>query len=303
MNRKEYLKLISPSNKQKLLKKIPYVVSFLSVFLIYYFDLSSNQIKNLVIPFFVAFLLLFTSSYIYADKNDLVNNVMASRVLAPFIFMITLFTSLVNGMPLFSPYNFYSGAVPFSVVFILIYLYANSYFQPDLDNHNIPGRSHFPHGNWIRSYKLGRFLRWLLIPINRLWFHMWQPFASLFTHRGVIHYPIIGVVLRVAYIQLIIFIIFSITYGLNYITSYFSISLNEILFYQYKVLKSLNFIYPLPSNISNIYWLMISLPIYISDLTHIGVDFYEAQSNLKPFCHKNQPRGLLVKIYRNLVKK
>lgn len=302
MNRKDYLKLLSPSSKQKFLKKIPYLVSLLSVITIYFLDLKTEDIKSIILPFFIAFILIFAVSYTYADKNDLVNNVLASRVLAPFIFMITFFTCVIQGMPLFSPFGFFKGAIPFSSVFILIYLYVNSYFQPDLDNHSIPGKSHFPHGNWIRSYKIGRFIRWILIPVNRIWFYMWQPFASLFTHRGVIHYPIIGVVFRILYLQIILFLLFLITLFTNKLLLFFGFNINFASEYILNLLKSLNFIYPLPTNLTNSYWFMISLPIYISDLTHIAVDYIEAQRKLKPFCHKNQPRGLIIKFYKNLFK-
>ena len=33
-------------------------------------------------------------------------------------------------------------------------------------------------------------------PITLLWYYSWEPFAYLWTHRGVTHWPVIGVWLK-----------------------------------------------------------------------------------------------------------
>lgn len=101
------------------------------------------------------------------------------------------------------------------VTFVCAYFLTSYWMSPDLDLHqNRPGQNTFPLRASIRKLeKLGKrvpivgpvftILALALTPIhevlNVVWRLFWHPFGHLFTHRGMVHWPLIGTQLKIAY--------------------------------------------------------------------------------------------------------
>lgn len=143
-----------------------------------------------------------------------------------------------------------------SFLSIGIYYYASRYFQPDLDQIKMrPGMGSFPVGREI-SYSIpGLMLIWW--PINRLWFFFWTPYAHLLTHRGLSHWPIIGTLTRVMYASV------------------------PFVFFDLMPLK----------NFENIEFWIYFLPVFVSDINHFLVDFYDSARKGDAFCSYAIPPG------------
>ena len=189
----------------------------------------------------------------------------------------------VDLVPWFQKSNM--GAIGLAGISTLMYLFASNYFQPDLDvRTNRPGMGHFPIGRWSQTWKIGRFFRYLLYPLNRLWYYFWQPYALLLTHRGIGHWPIIGVWIRVGYLLsgIIIF---------NSILNHFGIYYGHLVIF----INFLKSFYPWGNNFLNSAWVLFCFPIYFSDLVHIGIDFQDSQAEGYSFCPPEIPRGLITK--------
>lgn len=212
------------------------------------------------------------------------NNVLYNEKLIPYYFVaMTLVIHYIFGVPFFQKSNL--GAVFLGFLSTLVYWFSSNYFQPDLDvRKNRPGMGHFPIGRWTQTWKIGRFLRFLVYPINRLWYYFWQPYASLLTHRGVGHLPIIGTWVRVGYLW-VGCIIFS------KILLYFSIELKSLVIF----INFLENFFPFSENFLKIDWVLFCFPIYLTDLVHIGVDFRDSQRAGYSFCPPEIPRGLITK--------
>lgn len=212
------------------------------------------------------------------------NNVLYNEKLLPYYFILmSLFLNNFYGIPYFDKKNM--GALFFSFLSTLIYWFSSNYFQPDLDvRKNRPGMGHFPIGRWTQTWKIGRFLRYLIYPINRLWYYFWQPYATLLTHRGVGHYPIIGTWIRVGYLWLGLIIF-------NKILLYLSIDFKPLVIF----IKYLENFYPWGENFLKIDWVLFCFPIYLTDLVHIGVDFRDSQRAGYSFCPPEIPRGWIIK--------
>lgn len=275
---------------------------------------------NLLISFFS---LAFSS---YFSKDALSDNVLANKAISPFVFVgiVAFFYFSVKIPMISSSSSIFYGSIGSGFIFILIYLYASSYFQPDLDvSGNRPGMTHFPTGLWIRKYRIGRFFKWFFntsvysllneslpflkklkkykkikisfIPFNVIhplrivflildfsvtscWYHLWTPYASLLTHRGIGHWPIVGVYLRIIYLKVIIYPIeffFEIPYLSNY----------------------LNMFFPNSESFLSYYWITLCLPVFLSDCIHIFVDYIDAFKRGVSFCPKGIPRGLIYQIF------
>lgn len=218
------------------------------------------------------------------NKNDLTDNVKFNERFSPIYFLLLVYI-LHTYFNLNIITNFFSSAVFYSSISTLLYLFSSNYFQPDLDiMTNRPGMGHFPLGRWIGSYKIGRVLKMFLYPINRLWYWLWHPYGKLLTHRGVGHWPVIGVWLRVSYLIFWLWII-------KYFLIKINISDSNIMFI-YNWLLSF---FPWDKNFGNFNFLLFCFPIYLSDMVHIGVDFYDSWNNQRSFCPPKIPRGLIMK--------
>lgn len=136
--------------------------------------------------------------------KQLTDNVKANETVSPLYYALILF--LLNyhtHIPYWSGKVFTSG-IFYAFISTLIYVFASNFFQPDLDIHrNRPGMGHFPFGRWVGAFKYGRFLKWVAFPINRIWYYLWHPYGQLLTHRGVGHWPLIGVWIRIAYLVVV----------------------------------------------------------------------------------------------------
>jgi len=222
-------------------------------------------------------------------KDKLTDNVRFNENFSPIYFLIIVFALKFEfGMNWLFP--FFSSAVFYGIVSTLLYLFSSNYFQPDLDVMNSrPGMGHFPLGRWAGSYKLGRFLKFLLTPLTKAWYWLWHPYAKLLTHRGAGHWPIWGVWLRVSYLYLFYICISFILSKISFIN--INISFIEVW------LKSF---FPWDKNFATIHFLLFCFPIYLSDMVHIGVDYYDSVKRSMSFCPPKIPRGLITKLINTL---
>lgn len=103
--------------------------------------------------------------------------------------------------------------------FVVSYFFTSYWFSPDLDLRRFrPGWHSFPLkpvikllsskgkkipliGGVLSSAAL--FLTPLHTAVNAVWRLVWQPFAMLFTHRGAVHWPLIGTQYKIAYLYAI----------------------------------------------------------------------------------------------------
>lgn len=221
--------------------------------------------------------------------KELRNNVLYNERFSPvYCILIIAYLHYEMGIPFFSQSN--TGAVGLGFLSTLMYLFASNYFQPDLDVlNNRPGMGHFPIGRWSQHWKIGRFFRWFLYPLNRFWYYLWQPYASLLTHRGAGHIPIWGVWIRVAYL-----LFWTIIFNKAFL--YFGIKLDYLIIF----IDFLKSFYPWSENFLNLTWVLFCFPIYFSDIVHIVVDYKDSHDVGYSFCPPEIPRGLITKTIRFL---
>lgn len=223
-------------------------------------------------------------------KTDLTDNVKFNVFLSPlYLLLMFLFLHKIMNIPLFGHNGWWTGSLFLSAMSTGFYIFASNYFQPDLDQRNLPGMSHFPIGKKIKKFKFGRFLTWAVYPLNRFWFHLWQPFAKAFTHRGVVHWPIIGVWFRVLYLLCLVWIF-------QYVLSFFGLHTQILDFFE----VWLKNFFPWTDNFGKISFLLLNFPIYLSDTVHIAVDFYDSFKKNQSFCPPRIPRGLIIKFINTI---
>lgn len=235
-------------------------------------------------------------------KKQLSNNVTVNVVMSPlyFILICAILVTEYN-MPIIAKVESFSftfsviatiikgSAITYSILSTIVYLYASHFYQPDLDVYsNRPGMGHFPLGKTIGIFRIGRFLKWVCYPINRIWYHLWTPFARLFTHRGVTHIPIISTILRALYLYFWFFL------------------LKSIILLVMDVPAPLLFV---ESWLKNFFlkgdffsFMLLNFPIYISDVAHIAVDYWDSVKRGISFCPPKLPKGIMYQIYLILIK-
>ena len=180
---------------------------------------------------------------------------------------------------------FFSSAAFFGFLSMLVYIYSSHYYQPDLDIHvNRPGMGHFPLGRVTGSFKYGRFLKWLFYPVNRAWYYLWHPYGYLLTHRGIGHYPIIGVMLRTAYLMGWVLVAQKLLIATPY---------PHLLDPVWRWLRAF---FPGSPDFGAVYFLLWCLPVYLSDFFHWLVDYYDSVRKGLSFCPPKIPRGLIASI-------
>ena len=219
------------------------------------------------------------------------DNVAANEVLSPFYFFITYL--LMNDVSL----DWNQRIFQYTLVSTVMYVYASNYFQPDLDiHHSRPGMGHFPLGRWLGEFRFGRFLKMVAYPINRAWYWLWHPFGYMFTHRGITHWPILSVWLRVGYLWLWA----TFTQGL---VSNFGLGA-ELIPYISSFKYWLEAFFPWHEAFGSRFWFLFCFPIYLSDCIHIFVDYVDSVI-IKgySFCAPNIPRGYFAKIGEKIFKK
>lgn len=192
--------------------------------------------------------------------------------------------------------------------FVLFYMFAAYWFSPDLDiRNNRPGKHSFPLGPLFKlTFTIGdnisplarpmALLHSILNPfhksLNIMWNYYWKPLSLLFTHRGVVHWPIIGTIVKLLYVYLSYLFIFNL---LNLIDLYLiniSIDFDKYLIY----LNYEKLLYLLKNNKV---FLVFVLSVMLSDTLHSfidAIDSFKKGSNFVP-PEGIAPRGLFYKIF------
>lgn len=221
--------------------------------------------------------------------KGLTDNVRANEHLSPLYFLIVVATLYFDAKLTIENSVIYGG------ISTLIYLFSSNYFQPDLDQpRNRPGMGHFPFGRWVGAFAFGRVLKFFAWPINRAWYYLWHPYGRIFTHRGLGHWPILGVYLRIGYLQIMFFLIYNFMDYFNY-----GHVIAPVSYY-------LQMFWPWSPQFWTIQWFVFCFPVFLSDFFHSAVDYRDSFRKGSPFCSPSIPRGLLSKtvlIFKELLKK
>ena len=279
-------------------RKFSHTIPIISIIIAGYFHYikgiplyDQSAIFGGIAPFLGVMSIVYLFLYGFLDPDDLTDNIKANKLVAPFMFVgVFSYLTIVEKMPVFNDQVEYWGAFPASMIFAGFYMYCSEYFQPDLDVYGSrPGMTHFPLGKWILYYQWARALKFILSPLTKLWYHLWTPYAFLFTHRGITHYPILSTWLRVGYLYIIF-------YALNFILVK-GFGVTDLLF----TLKWLSSFYPWDKGFFSVDWIVFCLPVYLTDFIHIMVDYFDAVKRGMPFCPERIPRGFFAKTWRSFL--
>jgi hypothetical protein len=212
--------------------------------------------------------------------------------LSPFYFSGLLYFFYTSHIPLYSQRLTYFGSIGIAAVSTLIYIWSSHFFQPDLDqtDGNRPGTGFFPIGVTMATSGLIPWIVWK--PICFLWNRLWYPYGELATHRGITHWPILSVFLRVGYLRLILKIItFFLTTGL------------ELKIDTSVVDHWFDAFLPWSKTFMTKYWFCYCFPIHLSDLMHELFDMIDSMKKGLSFCPPQIRRGLLAKAYTSITGK
>lgn len=190
------------------------------------------------------------------------------------------------------------------VTVLLAYFIGSLWLSPDLDCKKFrPGHHTFPLGHLKRALGTKSSILqplWLLHgAVNACWRMYWAPFAAVFTHRGVVHWPIIGTSLKVVYILL------TLVYPLTLAISLFLGSRGEY--------ALLDLVKAAPSSVasmgpSEFFWEVVSavfqfrwVQLFLigwatADIAHSAGDLYDSLRRGKPFCSQRNAPGLLRRV-------
>jgi uncharacterized metal-binding protein len=290
-----FVKLLERKNTRA--RKITHTIPILSIMVAIYLHFGINvplynpeSMFGGIAPFLTVMAAVYLILYGSLDPDDLTDNVKANKLIAPFVFVgVFAYLSIKEGIPVFSDTAPYYGSLSASGIFVFFYMYCSDYFQPDLDVYGSrPGMTHFPIGKWVLYYSLARSLKYILIPLTKFWYHLWTPYAYVFTHRGVSHYLILSTWLRVAYLLLIATIINE---------SIFFITGN---YYLVTMVSWLKMFFPWDENFLSLNWVIWCVPVYLTDIVHILVDYFDAVKRGMPFCPDRIPRGFLAKLWNSM---
>lgn len=201
------------------------------------------------------------------------------------------------------------------MIFVVSYFFTSYWFSPDLDIHdNRPGKGSFPFKAVLKSLdKLKKaipilkplcYLSYLIISpfhyaLNFLWRWFWHPFGNAFTHRGVIHVPLIGTQIKILYILIVYFLI-SKFIPLD-VLAHFPFSPERG--YKYFLLGEGGFYQTVWKN----QLLLTSIiGMSVADICHIAIDYYDMFKN----GNKNfippafiAPRGFLIQFFNFFFKR
>ena len=210
--------------------------------------------------------------------EDLTDNFKANLILA-FV--------LVSPVCFFYSRPFIPGESPIvvTIIFVSIYIFASRFYSPDLDHREKrPGMAHFPLGSTLIGVIQKSPLFPLLIIqqiVTKIWFYIWQPVTYFITHRGIFHWPIVGVIARNSYLLSIAFLLKKV-FSAQLVDSAY----NQLFNY-----------YKLFFNIHSVDFIKFCLPIYIADITHSSVDLWDSLKRGYPFVASKTPRGLFAKLF------
>lgn len=299
--RNKQIKLFFLTRKQSWVQKVSHFIPVIMVALSFYlyfiknYPLYDTSVSfGGVLPICGVLGLIYFFMYMYIDPKQLTDNVKANRVFAPFVFLgIFYYTQSSLKMPIFGQMHEYWGGLGYSFLFVTIYLYTSVYFQPDLDVYGSrPGMTHFPVGRWITIFRVGRFIKWLFKPVTVAWYKFWTPYAFLFTHRGITHWPFFSTWLRVGYVLFWVYLVDSMLRFVGLEIGFIS-----------KTIKYLELFYPWTKGFLGKEWVLYCLPVYICDFVHIAVDYIDAVKRTIPYCSPRIPRGFLASLLEELKRK
>lgn len=202
----------------------------------------------------------------------------------------------------------------FILISTVTYLISNRFFQPDLDVYpNFPGYKSFPLGGQtgrvqkvltsiigliINKYHANaiayRLISIAILPFSLLWRALWTPFSMLFTHRGVIHWPIVGYSIRIGYLIGLVELFFL-------LSGHFSFFSQDTYLLFLKARCFLLELLPWNVNLRGLSG-VLAYSMMFSDLQHIVVDFIDSTLRGKRFCPKKIPRGLLIRVLQRRFK-
>jgi uncharacterized metal-binding protein len=213
--------------------------------------------------------------------GELTDNVLANRLISP-VYAVIVYLFLTKQISIsWIPVSDITSPLETTLIFWAVFFYCSRFFQPDLDSTpNRPGMANFPLGKQLMNIKLmkGLYIRSIMYPINRIWYVFWEPYAILLTHRGISHWPILGVLSRVYYIKLFAIVACAAS-GTD----------TDILSPYFDPFTTLKF---------NNEFFSFVFPIYLSDITHSTVDFWDSFKKGSRFCSQGIPRGLISKIIK-----
>lgn len=216
-----------------------------------------------------------------------INNVSVNYLLAP-IFSLFLYKFLTVHYSIlqFDARVPLGGALPLTIYSTLFFCYSSTFFQPDLDQEtHRPGKFGFPFGTTISNTGIGRFIRWFTWPVNRIWYYLWEPFGMLFTHRGAVHWPVVGVWLRVIYLYAWYLVIEGFAMRLGVYTP-------KMRIFEFWCQA----FFPGTTGFGSVGFYVFCLPVFIGDIFHSSVDLYESYRKGSSFCPQTLKRGLIYKV-------
>lgn len=225
-------------------------------------------------------------------SGNLVNNITVNWLLSPlyFIFIVSYLEIKYPHVQIFSREANFFGKLPLALFSTWFYCYASTFFQPDLDGSWRPGDRGFPLGKWSLKYPIGNTLMTILRPVNRIWFYFWELYSRLITHRGISHWPIIGVWSRVFYILLHVWLAV-------YIMDYFQLMLVPLRSFLLVIESWCRSFFPWNAEFGSAGFYLLTLPVFVSDIAHSLVDYIEAKAKGKTFVPSLAKRGWLYKLF------
>lgn len=182
----------------------------------------------------------------------------------------------------------------------LFYIWCSRFFQPDLDHPiNRPGKTTFPFGEEVTKGSAA-FLKHLYLPIFKrakaahyanitiygmlspvatIWFYFWAPYATLLTHRGMSHWPILGTLTRIWYMH------------------FFVLALETMFQTKFPIVTSFLDDFYFWRGLDPKFFILCA-PVFISDIFHSAGDMTESLIKGYSFCPPAIKRGWISKIIR-----
>jgi hypothetical protein len=233
------------------------------------------------------------------SKETNIDNVLVNRILSPVIILLYLYI-----------YKFYldiEKPIHHAFISLFVYYFCSRFFQPDLDNTpHRPGKYSFPLSidfitNLSKVVKFtlkligirinrGKMIEGVLLiirPISLVWYILWEPYALLFTHRGLSHFPIIGTYTRIIYLSLILKLI---DFGLD-------LDVSALLSHAYLWPEGFSFLgnsYSFDLKI----WIIWFSPIFLGDIIHSLFDLIEAKGKGNSFVPSKAEPGYISKFLK-----
>jgi uncharacterized metal-binding protein len=236
-------------------------------------DLYSILVKLLKIP------------KLFDKESELTSNIAVNKLISPAYFLIIFYyLFFFKNIPLVLSGHWILGSLSLSFLSTFFYIWCSYFFQPDLDvRTNRPGLNTFPVGAILLNSKFSFFLIPVQFVLGKAWYYFWQPYASLCTHRGVSHWPLISVFFRSSYILFWILIV-KFIFGL--------INIHNL-----PILPTVEYwaesFFPTAKGFGSITWFCFCFPVFISDLAHEFIDALDSRRKKISFCPPQLPRGLV----------